>query len=177
MVLVCRGSIVLVQLPGLTKYILGGDATVVTLLLAVFSLSIGVGAYICERLSKGKIELGLVAWGSLGLSICCWWISSSGIAPANQDKLLDVWDLLAKGGKDLWFLLFDISLLGICGSLYIVPLYALIQDRADEKQRSRVIAYNNIANALFMVGSACFCYDRILIKCQYSLNICDGFNS
>ena len=65
------GSIILVQLPGLTKYFLHGDATVVTLLLAVFSLSIGVGAFICEKVSKGSIELGLVALGSLGLSIFC----------------------------------------------------------------------------------------------------------
>ena len=143
------------QLPGLTKYFLHGDATVVTLLLAVFSLSIGVGAFICEKVSKGSIELGLVALGSLGLSIFCIDLYTVEY-PEITGPLLSVGEVLSNGGSHLWWLLFDITMLGVCGSLYIVPLYTLIQERAEEKVRSRVIAYNNIMNAVFMVGAALF---------------------
>jgi hypothetical protein len=48
----------------------------------------------------------------------------------------------------------DILGLGIFGGLYIVPLYALIQSRSVVHERSRVVAANNILNALFMVASA-----------------------
>ena len=73
-----------------------------------------------------------------------------------QVPLLSVGEVLSNGGSHLWWLLFDITMLGVCGSLYIVPLYTLIQERAEEKVRSRVIAYNNIMNAVFMVGAALF---------------------
>src|SRR5882724_6563252 len=63
------GALLLAQLPGLGHQVLGGDEHVVTLLLAVFSVGIGVGCLLCERLSAGKIELGLVPFGSIGLSV------------------------------------------------------------------------------------------------------------
>ena len=150
------GSIILVQLPSLTKYFLHGDETVVTLLLAVFSLSIGVGAYICERISKGKIELGLVMFGSIGLSIFTIDLYMIDF-DLTERAALSVMQLFDSDVPGVYHLLFDIMMLGIFGSLYIVPLYALIQQQAEPKYRSRVIAYNNILNALFMVGSAVFC--------------------
>ena len=45
-------------------------------------------------------------------------------------------------------------LIGLFGGFYIVPLYALIQERSEPSHRSRIIAANNILNALFMVASA-----------------------
>ena len=150
------GSIILVQLPSLTKYFLHGDETVVTLLLAVFSLSIGLGAYICERISKDKIELGLVMLGSIGLSIFTIDIFCIDFDLAER-SVVSISEIFKADVPGFYRLLLDIMMLGIFGSLYIVPLYALIQQKAEPKYRSRVIAYNNILNALFMVGSAIFC--------------------
>ncbi|MCI0434843.1 MAG: 1-acyl-sn-glycerol-3-phosphate acyltransferase, partial [Gemmatimonadetes bacterium] len=56
----------------------------------------------------------------------------------------------AKNHRVLW----DLLLTGMFGGFYIVPLYALIQSRSEHSHRSRIIAGNNILNALFMVGSA-----------------------
>jgi len=148
------GAIYLTQIPAYAKEWLYGDETVVTLILTVFSIGIAVGSMLCERLSGHKVEIGLVPFGSAGLSIfglLLWW--HSGALP--QDALAYDW-LTLLGHGPAWWVLLDILGLGLFGGFYIVPLYALIQSRTPEKQRSRVIASNNILNALFMVISALF---------------------
>ncbi|MEO7426882.1 MAG: 1-acyl-sn-glycerol-3-phosphate acyltransferase, partial [Fibrobacteria bacterium] len=148
------GATLLAQLPNLTKHTLHGDESVVTLLLAIFSLSVGVGAALCARLSRGEIELGLVPIGALGLSVFCADLAFVHYPPALP-ALMGV-DALLHGpylGAGLRVMI-DLAMVGVSGSFFIVPLYALIQHRADEDSRSRVIAANNIFNALFMVGSA-----------------------
>lgn len=148
------GAIYLTQIPAYAKEWLYGDETVVTLILTVFSIGIAAGSMLCERLSGHKVEIGLVPFGSVGLSIfglLLWW--HSGALP--QDALAYDW-LTLLGHGPAWWVLLDILGLGLFGGFYIVPLYALIQSRTPEKQRSRVIASNNILNALFMVISALF---------------------
>ncbi|MDH0747672.1 MFS transporter [Pseudomonas sp. GD03842] len=146
------GAIYLTQIPAYAKEFLYGDETVVTLILTVFSIGIAAGSLLCERLSGHKVEIGLVPFGSMGLTVfglLLWW--HSGGFPQNvQDN-----DWLAVLSYDqAWWVLLDVLGIGIFGGFYIVPLYALIQSRTPEKERSRVIASNNILNALFMVVSA-----------------------
>src|SRR5690606_20886707 len=129
-----------------------GDESVVTLILTLFSLGIGLGSMLCERLSGGKVEIGLVPFGSIGLSLfgILLWAGSGQLAPA--DSAYDWLSLLAQPGS--LTLLGCVVGLGLFGGFYIVPLYALIQSRTAEQERARVVAANNILNALFMVASA-----------------------
>lgn len=147
------GATLLAQLPNLTKNTLHGNEGVVTLLLAVFSISVGLGAVLSAKLSRGDIELGIVPLGALGLSLFA--ADLSLIRYPAADGLAGIAAFLRGPGSGAHIrALIDLGLIGISGSLFIVPLYALIQARADEDSRSRVIAANNIYNAIFMVGSA-----------------------
>lgn len=145
------GAFFLAQLPNYTKDVLGGDPQVVTLLLATFSLGIGVGSLLCERMSGRLVEIGLVPFGAIGLSLFAldlFFASPSSVGP----EPLGVGEFLRQGQN--WRVLADLSLLALFGGFYIVPLYTVIQHRSEPSYRSRVIAGNNILNALFMVFSA-----------------------
>ncbi|WP_137823127.1 MFS transporter [Pseudomonas sp. D(2018)] len=146
------GAVYLTQIPAYSKELLHGDESVVTLILTVFSVGIALGSMLCERLSGGKVEIGLVPFGSIGLTLfglLLWWHSGEfpqGAVPHDWLALL--------GHGQAWLILADILGIGLFGGFYIVPLYALIQSRTAENERARVIAANNILNALFMVVSA-----------------------
>jgi 1-acyl-sn-glycerol-3-phosphate acyltransferase len=146
------GAVYLTQIPAYAKEWLYGDESVVTLILTVFSLGIGLGSMLCERMSGHKVEIGLVPFGSIGLTLfgmLLWW--HSGGFP--QAELAHDWQAVLSYGQ-AWWILGSILGIGLFGGFYIVPLYALIQSRTVEHERARVIAANNILNALFMVMSA-----------------------
>jgi 1-acyl-sn-glycerol-3-phosphate acyltransferase len=146
------GAIYLTQIPTFAKDLLHGDESVVTLILTVFSVGIALGSMLCERMSGHKVEIGLVPFGSFGLSlfgILLWATSSS----FPQAAVAHDWLGLLQMGE-AWWVLASILGLGIFGGFYIVPLYALIQSRTEAHERARVIAANNILNALFMVAAA-----------------------
>ncbi|HRP95147.1 MAG TPA: MFS transporter [Rhodocyclaceae bacterium] len=146
------GALFLSQFPAYASEVLGGDEKAVTLLLAMFSIGIGAGSLLCEKLSAGRIELGLVPVGSIGLSLFAldlWWASPT---PGALGTGLPMAALLAE--PLMWRVLFDLVMIGVFGGFFIVPLYALIQNRSEPSHRSRVIAGNNILNALFMVVAA-----------------------
>jgi 1-acyl-sn-glycerol-3-phosphate acyltransferase len=142
------GSIFLTTFTGFAKETLGGDQNVVTLLLAVFSIGIGVGSLLCERLSGHKVEIGLVPFGSIGMTVFAvdLWLASSGLAPKAMSGLSA---FLADQAH--WRVIADLFLLAMFSGFYSVPLYALIQSRCEPTHRARIIAANNILNALFMV--------------------------
>ena len=145
------GAMFLSQFPNYTKEVLGGGEHVVTLLLAVFSVGIGLGSLLCEKLSGRKIEIGLVPFGSIGLTIFA--IDLFFASPSQSHATpLGAMAFLQQAGS--WRVLFDLLMIGIFGGFYIVPLYALIQSRSESSRQSRVIAGNNILNALFMVLAA-----------------------
>ena len=145
------GAIYLAQLPAFTQNVLGGDEHVFTLLLALFSIGIGVGSLLCERLSGRKVELGLVPFGSIGLTLFAidLWLVSRNL---TSNGAVGVGALAFSVAH--WRIGVDIVLLGVFGGFYTVPLYALIQSRSQPSHRSRIIAANNILNALFIVASA-----------------------
>lgn len=146
------GALFLSQFPGFAAEVLGGDEKSVTLLLAVFSVGIGVGSLACEKLSQGKVEIGLVPFGAIGLTLFAldlWWASP---AVGSMGSGQSIGAVLAHFST--WRVLFDLVMIGMFGGFFIVPLYALIQTRSEAQYRSRVIAGNNILNALFMVVAA-----------------------
>jgi hypothetical protein len=146
------GATYLAQLPNYTKQALGGDEHVVTLLLTLFAFGIGVGSLLCERLSGRQVELGLVPFGSIGLTLfgLDLYFAVSPVAP--DAPLIGALEFLGSAAN--WRVAADILLMGLFGGFYIVPLYSLVQQRSAPSHRSRVIACNNIINALFMVLSA-----------------------
>jgi 1-acyl-sn-glycerol-3-phosphate acyltransferase len=145
------GSIYFTQLPNYTKEVLGGNPGVYTLLLAVFSIGIGAGSILCERLSGHKVEIGLVPFGSIGMTV--FGADLYFAHPDTSGQLgLDVATMLVQ--PHIWRVLVDLLLMAIFSGFFIVPLFALIQARSEPARRSRVIAANNILNALFMVVAA-----------------------
>ena len=145
------GAIFLAQFAGFSRDVLGGNEHVVTFLLALFSVGIGVGSLLCERLSGRKIELGLVPFGSIGLTLFAadLWLASDSL---HATSLAGLDAFFAKPAH--WRVAADLVLIGLFGGFYIVPLYALIQERSAPSHRSRIIAANNILNAIFIVASA-----------------------
>jgi len=144
------GALFLAQFPAYTKNVLGGSETAVTLLLATFTFGIGVGSLLCEKLSAKRVELGLVPLGSIGLTVFALDLAfASPVTPAAGASALA---LLQLGST--WHVLTDLALLGIFGGFFIVPLYALVQQRSNPEHGARIIAANNIMNALFMVVGA-----------------------
>lgn len=152
------GATLLAQFPNFARTTLHGDESVFILMLSVFSLGIGIGSLFCEKLSKHKVELGLVLFGGIGLTLFCvdLYATSSSISSSlanttSTRSYSDFFMLLSH-----YHLLGDILLIGVFGGFYIVPLYAYIQSSAEESHQSRIIAGNNIMNAFFMVISAGF---------------------
>jgi len=145
------GALVLSQFPLYAKDYLHGDHSVFVLLLTVFSLGIGAGSLLCEKLSGRKVEIGLVPFGAIGLSLFGIDLYFASLAYTNT-ATVDFIGLLHQAGT--LHILLDLLLLGVFGGFFIVPLFALIQTRCDPAHVSRTIAGMNILNALFMVAAA-----------------------
>ncbi|MEO8459793.1 MAG: MFS transporter [Dokdonella sp.] len=145
------GGVFTAQLPNYTRLFLGGSESVAILVLALFSIGVGVGSLLCERLSGHKVEIGLVPFGSIGLTVFGVDLYFAHPDLATLHDLNAIGFLLAPGS---WRVAFDMVMLGVFAGFYIVPLFALVQSRTERSELSRVIAGNNIINALFMVAAA-----------------------
>jgi acyl-[acyl-carrier-protein]-phospholipid O-acyltransferase/long-chain-fatty-acid--[acyl-carrier-protein] ligase len=147
------GATLLSQIPALAKQTLSGNEQLVTFMLLLFSVGIGIGSLLCNRLLRGEVKLTTVPWGALGMTLfiadlylACqgqWWQSG---------ETLDVAGLLAAFGG--WRISFDLLAIAVCGGLYIVPLNTRIQVLGDASRRASNIAANNVMNACLMVLSA-----------------------
>lgn len=145
------GAVFLSNFPAFAREVLRGDEQVASLLLVVFSVGIGAGALLCEVLSRRHVEIGLVPLGAIGMtvfSVDLYW-ACRGLASPD---VLGVVAFLAQPAH--WRVLADLALLSLFAGIYSVPMYALIQLRSQPTHRARVIAANNILNALFMIASA-----------------------
>lgn len=118
----------------------------------MFSIGIGTGSLLCERLSGGKVEIGLVPFGSIGMTVFAVDLYFASHGGAASTQLQSVGEFIAHPAH--WRILVDLFLLAMFGGFYSVPLYALIQSRSAPSHRARIIAANNILNSLFMVVSA-----------------------
>jgi len=144
------GATFLVQIPSYSETVLGGDARLMSTLLAMFIIGISTGSLLCERLSGGQVEIGLVPLGAMGLTF--FGIDMFFASPETLVKYSGLGNFFSVGSN--WRIVFDLVMIGIFSGFYIVPLYALVQQRTPPSHRSRVIAGNNILNALFMVIAA-----------------------
>ena len=147
------GSVFLAQIPNYTQFTLGGTESVTTLILAAFSVGIGAGSVVCEKLSNGRVEPGIVPIGAFGLSFFTihLYLGNSAV-----DMLPAMGAMEFLGSRHNIRLLVDIVLIGVSGGIFTVPLYAMVQNRTERSHLSRVISGNNILNALFMVASGAY---------------------
>jgi len=142
------GTVMTVQLPAYTLTVLNGNEAISTALLAAFIVGVGTGSLLCERMSGRRIELGLVPFGSIGLSVFAIDLYFAQSLP-NLIAATSIGDFLDRPGS--LRVLFDLAMLGAFAGIYSVPLYALVQKRSRRKHLSRIIAANNIINTIFMV--------------------------
>ena len=159
------GSAYVTQLPNFVRTVLHCQPQVVTLLLALFSVGVACGSLLCERLSGGHVELGLVPLASLGMTFFGWDLVRAPIGLPGL-PMLGMWGFITSPGA--WRVLLDLGVIGLCGGLYSVPLFAFLQTRTPAALRSRLIAANNVLNALFMVVSA-LCATLVLVVLKWSL--------
>jgi len=145
------GTMLTAQLPLYSKVSLGGDGSVITLVLTLFSLGTGVGSLLCERMSGRRVEIGLVPLGAFGLTAfgVDLYFARPGVAPVGG---LDWWSFL-RGAGGIHIAL-DLTLIGVFAGFYVVPLFAFVQARTPRDRLSRVIAGNNILNAAFIVTAS-----------------------
>ena len=143
------GATLMTEFPVVARDTLHSDGTVLTLLLSVFAIGVGVGSMQCARLLHGEVSARLVPFAALGISLFCWDFASSAASAGSIATAADAVSSFAG-----WRMIVNLFLLAACGGVFSVPLYAIIQDAAAPSERSRMIAANNIMNALFMVAGA-----------------------
>ncbi len=156
------GAALLSMFPAYGKTVLGGNESVVTLFLAMFSIGVGVGSMLCEKLSHKRVELGLVPFGTLGMSL---FIFDLFLVGDPQLQLQNVGILEFIQYPIHWRVLVDLFMLSVFSGFFIVPLYTFIQYRAPEGERSQTIAGLNILNSLFMVVSS------VLLTALYGIGL------
>ncbi|MDR3532242.1 MAG: MFS transporter [Rhodopila sp.] len=143
------GATLLTEFPIVARDTMHAEGSVLTLLLAVFAVGVGIGSIGTARLLKGEVSARFAPYAAMGISLFCWDFSAAATAAHG---LLSAGAVL--GAPAGWRMLADLTLLAVCGGVFSVPLYAIIQEAAQPAQRSRMIAANNIMNALFMVLGA-----------------------
>ncbi len=166
------GFFFLANMPSYCKYHLAGKPMVASLLLTMFSIGIGLGSVMCEKIAKSKVEIGTIAMGALGLTIFAVDLFIVGETKPHglvEGLLLTISEFLENPYN--WRICFDLLMIGFCGGFYIVPLYAIIQGKSRAAIRSRVIAANNILDSIFMVAAAAFA----ILLFGIGLNIIDIF--
>ncbi len=146
------GAVFLANFPAFARDTLHGNEQVASLLLVVFSVGIGAGALLCEILSRRHVEIGLVPMGAIGMTVFSvdLYFASRGLPPSTVSLTLG--QFMSEPAH--WRVLADLALLSLFAGIYSVPMYALIQMRSQPTHRARIIAANNILNALFMIASS-----------------------
>ncbi|MBB5202889.1 1-acyl-sn-glycerol-3-phosphate acyltransferase [Inhella inkyongensis] len=147
------GAVFLGNFPAFAKDVLHGNEQVASLLLAVFSVGIALGSLACEMLSRRMVEIGLVPLGAIGMTVFAVDLYfACNALPAHGSEVFGLAAFISAPGHAR--VMADLALLAACAGLYSVPMYALIQLRAQPTHRARIIAANNILNALFMIGAS-----------------------
>lgn len=143
------GGVFLSQMPGFTKDVLHADQGTFTLLLTMFSLGVGLGSMLCNKLLNGEVSSKYVPLSALLMTVFIWDIAAVEPIAVASGSLLSVGEFFAHASS--YRIVIDVLLFSLLGGIYIVPLYAFMQVQSELHQRSRIIAANNIINALFMV--------------------------
>jgi acyl-[acyl-carrier-protein]-phospholipid O-acyltransferase/long-chain-fatty-acid--[acyl-carrier-protein] ligase len=148
------GATFLSQFPTYSKDIIGGNEELVTLFLSVFTIGVGIGSLLCNQMLKGEVEATFVPLAIIGVTVFTvdLYFASQYMFTNGSGELIGAAAFLSHISS--WRILGDMFMISVSSGIYIVPLYAIIQARSEPDYRSRIIASNNVLNALFMVVSA-----------------------
>jgi MFS family permease len=146
------GATYLSQFPSYVRFVLGGEETIVTLFLAIFSVGVGVGSLLCNKILRGRISARLVPWGAGGIGLFSVDLWAATPAPSSAASLAPIGVFLADPAG--WRILLDLFGIAVSGGVFILPLYALLQTAGEGARRARTIGANNVVNAAAMVLSA-----------------------
>lgn len=150
------GATYLTQIPQLTLQVLHASENVASLLLTFFSVGIGLGSYLCRKFGGSEVNIKMVPIGAIGLTVFALYLAASlAFVPEKTGTLIGLSEVFQQGWS-YYHVMLAVTLLGISGGFYIVPLYAMMQAYSPRSHRARVVAANNILNAIFMVTSAIF---------------------
>lgn len=150
------GGIFLTQITTYGKDVIGGNQHVATLFMILFTLGIGLGSFLCTALSKGKVDPRHIVWGAIGMTLFILdLVIASNLVDLTEPDYIGIHQFLFHSTHfgNNWRIILDLMMIAVCGGLYTVPLYTLLQTQSDPKFRSRTIAANNIMNSFFMVTS------------------------
>ena len=156
------GSVFLSQFPTFSKDILGGNEEVSTLFLVVFSVGVGLGSTLCNRLLKGKISARLVPFGCIGMTAATLLLYFFSLTVPKTGELAGVMEFISEPGS--WGVIFSFLMLAASGGIFSVPMYALMQSRSSDEHRARVVACLNITDSFGMVLSAVFVALMLMFK-------------
>ena len=148
------GSVFLAQFPTYSRLILGTDESVATSFLAIFSCGIGLGSMACNSILKGKITTKYVPSAAYGIaisSVLLWYVSDR---PPVDSSAQVIGALEFFSRPENFMITACLFMIAFCGGLYIVPLYAVMQNKAPESKVSGVIACSNITDSIFMAVAA-----------------------
>src|SRR2546430_3942999 len=154
------GAVSLSQLPSFAKTTLGADSGVVILFLAAFSIGVGIGSSLCGRLMRGEVSARYVPLAALGMALFSLDLALASRVVEPPAALSPLTPMALTGVVEFFSnpvglrIVADLFGLAVAGGFFVVPLYAMIQHRSEEGSRARIIAANNIINALFMSGAA-----------------------
>jgi MFS family permease len=146
------GAIYLSQFPAYVRFSLGGEETVVTLFLTVFTIGIAIGSLLCSRILGGRVSARTVPWGAVGIAVFSIDLWAASPAAAASGALTGLAGFVASPAH--WRILVDLLGIAVSGGIFIVPLYVLLQAASPAAQRARAIAANNVINAAGMVIAA-----------------------
>lgn len=150
------GATYLTQIPQLTQQNLHGNENVVSLLLTLFSVGIGAGSLLCRKIGGAEVNIKMVPIGAIGLTVFAFYLAGSlAFVPERGGDFIGIAHMFSSG-MSYYHVMVAVTLLGISGGFYIVPMYAMMQAYSPRSHRARVVAANNILNAVFMVSSAIF---------------------
>lgn len=164
------GVAFIAQIPALAKNTLIADENVANLFLAVFSIGVSVGSFLCNKIFQSKITTKYVFLASIGITLCgidLYFATNIASARYEADTLRTIWQFLSH--KHCWRIVIDLFLLAMIGGIYVVPLFAVMQYFTVPNYRSRVVATNNFINALFMITSTAFL--SLLFACGCSIPV------
>ncbi|MGH7555769.1 MAG: 1-acyl-sn-glycerol-3-phosphate acyltransferase, partial [Longimicrobiales bacterium] len=143
--------IVVTGLPVFAKDVLFANQQVVTMIAALFAVGVGIGSILAERLLHGEVSGRFVPWSAAAMAIFAIDLHVASATTLATANLADIWEFLGRPGS--WRIVVDLIGIAMAGGLFSVPLYAILQHESEPSHRSRVIAANNIINALFMTAA------------------------
>lgn len=166
------GATVITQIPQMTAQYLHGNENVSSLILTFFSIGVVIGSALCKKLSGEHVNIKMVPYGAVGLTLFALYLAwALAQLPTFQGELFNITQVFAQG-ISFYHVFAAVTLLGISGGFYIVPLYAMMQAKAPISHRARVVAANNIFNAIFMVVAAIF---SIIVLSSLNLSLAHLF--